>query len=354
MRILHLAFENFQDVPGILSRGHAYFGDEGVLVTMVRSRLGFPNGICLDYSLLDSGPFSRLSKIAGRNNVKVLEGDLRLRIKGENILERTYFRARDQVWLYELHRAWRRHELDSFDVYHFDGDIPFVYGERILKKLKGKHIVTHFFGSELRKWGMNPFLRDQAHLRFTSELDHTKIDPGLVFVPIPYEIDGARPRDHENRVLRVGHSPTRRTAKGTSDIIEAVNRVKKKIDFDFLLIEGVSHAKCMELKATCDIGVDQIGNYAGTGYGRSGLEFLALGIPTITEIPDEYEELLPGHPFVLATRSDFAEVLQKLLTDVKLRAVKRAQGIRWVNEFPNPRRIMRKIYDEYRRMRWVS
>ncbi len=353
MRILHLSFENFQDVPGLLSRSHGHFGDRGCLTTMVRSRLGFPDGICLHYPFLDSGFPSRLSRILGRHNVNVMETELRLKVKGENPLERLYFNARDYPWLYRLNRAWRRYELDSFDVYHFDGDVPFIYGDRILKKLKGKKLVTHFFGSELRKWGMNPFLREHAHLRFTSELDHTKIDPSLVFVPIPYEAGNIRPRMRENKVLRVGHSPTRRTAKGTADIIETVNRIKKHFSFEFLLIEGVSHARCMELKATCDIGIDQIGNYAGTGYGRSGLEFLALGTPAITEIPDEYERLLSGHPFVKATKKDFEEVLSKLLRDPQLREKKRKEGLEWVHEFPHPRRIISEIYKEYRRIGWI-
>ncbi len=353
MRILHLTFENFQDVPGLLSRSHKYFGDLGILATMVPSHLGFPNGICLKYPLLNSGPFRSVLKLTGRHNVNVTESDLRLKAKGEKYVERCYFMGRDYLWLYKLSQAWRRYGLDDFDIYHFDGDIPFVYGDRILNKLAGKRIVTHFFGSELRKWGFNPFLREPAHLRFTSELDHTRIDPTLKFVPIPFEVHNIRPRKNENRILRVGHSPTRRTAKGTSDIIRAVERLKKSLHFEFLLIEGVPHRRCMELKATCDIGIDQIGNYAGTGYGRSGLEFLALGIPTITEIPDPYESLLPGHPFIKATRHDFEEVLRDLLSNEEMRAAKRDKGIKWVKEFPDPRRIMSEIYGEYRRAGWI-
>lgn len=353
MRILHLSFENFQDVPGLLSRSHASFGDKGCLVTMVRSRLGFPNGICLDYPFLNSAGLNSLSRMLGRHNVNVLETELKLKKKGENSIERLYFRGRDYAWLYKLNRAWRRYELDRFDIYHFDGDVPFIYGDRVLKKLKGKKLVTHFFGSELRKWGMNPFLRERADLRFTSELDHTKIDPSLFFVPIPYEAGNIMPRMRENKVLRVGHSPTRRTAKGTGDILEVVNRIQKHMNFEFLLIEGVSHNRCMELKATCDVGIDQIGNYAGTGYGRSGLEFLALGIPTITEIPDDYEKLLPGHPFVKATKKDFEEVLSTLLRDRHMRDEKRQRGIEWVREFPHPKRIISEIYKEYRRVGWI-
>ena len=101
------------------------------------------------------------------------------------------------------------------------------------------------------------------------------------------------------------------------------------------------------------LGIDQIGNYAGTGYGRSGLEFLALGIPTITEIPSEYEILLSGHPFVNATLSSFEEVLYHLISDKQYRDEKREQGVKWVRTFPHPKRIMGEIYSQYRRLGWI-
>lgn len=354
MRILHFTFENFQDVPGLLSRSHAYFGDMGVLATMTPSTLGFPNGILLHYPLLNSELMRKMRRFTGRENVNVLEHELKLKIKGENTLHRIFLKSRDIVWLYSVHKAWDKYKLGDFDIYHFDGDVPFIYGDRILKKIKNRHIVTHFFGSDLRKWGMNPYLKEYAELRITSELDHTKIDPSLIFVPIPFETEMIVPREQENRTLRVGHSPTRRTAKGTEDIIDAIHRLQKKIHFEFLLVEGVPHKKCMELKATCDIGIDQIGNYAGTGYGRSGLEFLALGIPTITEIPYEYEHLLPEHPFMKATKENFETVLYNLLIDAKLRRQKREQGLHWVRDFPNPKRIMFNIYEEYKRRGWIK
>lgn len=354
MKILHLTFENFQDVPGLLSRSHRYFNDEGCLVTMTPSRLGFPNGILLNYPLLNSNFINHLRKIAGRDDVVVLPEELNLKIKGEKFLEKLFLKSRDIIWQSRLNRFWWRYELGEFDIYHFDGDIPFIYGDRVLKKIKNKRIVTHFFGSELRKWGMNPYLKGYAQLRFTSEVDHIKIDPTLIFVPIPFEAEKITPRKTENKVLRVCHSPTRRTAKGTAEIIEIVERLKKKIKFEFVLIEGVTHKRCMELKGTCDIGIDQIGNYAGTAYGRSGLEFLALGIPTITEIPEEYESMLSGHPFLNANKKSLEDVLYNLLTNEELRKKKSKEGLKWVNEFPNPKRVMGLIYQEYRRVGWIE
>ena len=237
MRILHVTFENFQDVPGLLSRSHGYFGDEGTLVTMTPSALGFPNGVVLGYPLLNSPWIRQVRAVTGRSNVNVLEHELRLKFKGQSVVQRSFFRMRDIIWMYRLHNAWHKFDLDRFDVYHFDGDVPFIYGDRILKRLQHKHIVTHFFGSDLRKWGMNPYLHKYAELQFTSELDHTRIDPSLVFVPIPYEANRVTPRQSENRVLRVGHSPTRRTAKGTADIIAAIHRLQKKVKFNFFLLK---------------------------------------------------------------------------------------------------------------------
>jgi len=354
VRVLHLIFENFQDVAGLLSRSHRIFGDEGVLVTMTHSKLGFPDGILLNYPLLNSETINFVRKTLKRDNVNVPPDELQLKIKGKDFLERIYFKTRDFLWLYKLNKFWRRYDFDSFDIYHFDGGIPFIYGDRILKKLKNKKIVVHFFGSDLRKWGMNPYLKEYAQLKFTSEVDHIKIDPSLIFVPIPFEADKIKPREKENKTLRVGHSPTRRTAKGTNEIIEIVERLRKRIKFEFLLIENVPHKKCMELKSTCDIGIDQIGNYAGTAYGRSGLEFLAFGIPTITEIPEEYEYLLPGHPFVKAKKDTLEDVLYKLLTDPELRHKKMLEGLHWVREFPNPNRVIRLIYKEYQRIGWIK
>ncbi|GAH32583.1 unnamed protein product, partial [marine sediment metagenome] len=117
-----------------------------------------------------------------------------MKIKGANTAQRVLFKSRDLIWLYRLHTKWNRYGFGDFDIFHFDGDIPFIYGDRILKKLKHKRIVTHFFGSELRKWGMNPYLKEYANLRITSELDHTKINPSLFFVPIPFEADMISPR----------------------------------------------------------------------------------------------------------------------------------------------------------------
>jgi hypothetical protein len=116
MRILHLSFENFQDVPGLLSRSHSLFGHNGTLATLTPSTLGFPDGIMLNYPLLNSGLIRAIRRMTGRQSVNVQEHELRLRIKGEDLWQRMFFRTRDVIWLNRLQRSWRRFDLGGFDI----------------------------------------------------------------------------------------------------------------------------------------------------------------------------------------------------------------------------------------------
>ena len=52
----------------------------------------------------------------------------------------------------------------------------------------------------------------------------------------------------EKRPLRIGHAPTHRLVKGTDVIIRSINLLKKKYDFEFILIEGL---KNIEAKNRC-------------------------------------------------------------------------------------------------------
>ena len=90
-------------------------------------------------------------------------------------------------------------------------------------------------------------------------------------------------------------------------------------------------------------------------YGITEVRIMLKDVPQKkgkTEIPDEYEPLLPRHPFVKATIGDFKDVLQRLLIDKALRQKKQKQGLAWVRDFPHPRRIMSRVYEEYRKLGW--
>ena len=54
-----------------------------------------------------------------------------------------------------------------------------------------------------------------------------------------------------------------------------------------------------------------------------------------------------------ATVKSFEDVLARLLIDQEYRQEKQQEGLIWVREFPDPRRIMEEIYKQYNRLGWT-
>lgn len=82
----------------------------------------------------------------------------------------------------------------------------------------------------------------------------------------------------EGSMLSVCHSPTKRALKSTSDLEEAVERLRRrgvKIDLD--IVENATHAETLRRKWEADIVFDQM-NYS---FGVSSLEALAMGRPAM-------------------------------------------------------------------------
>lgn len=72
------------------------------------------------------------------------------------------------------------------------------------------------------------------------------------------------------------HSPTRRGFKGTHLILEAMSILgRRRSDFEFRIIENLSHERYMLAMRDCDIYIDQV--HSGDAHGVAALENLAIG-----------------------------------------------------------------------------
>ena len=85
----------------------------------------------------------------------------------------------------------------------------------------------------------------------------------------------------EKRPLRIGHAPTHRLVKGTDVIIRSINLLKKKYDFEFILIEGLKNIEAKNQYKKIDVLIDQL--FHGW-YGGLAVEAMALGKPVISYI----------------------------------------------------------------------
>ena len=153
-----------------------------------------------------------------------------------------------------------------------------------------------------------------------------------------------------NRPLVI-HAPTHRGAKGTRFVVEAVNRLQQQgLEFEFVLIEGMSHAEARVVYEKADVLIDQL--LAGW-YGGLAVELMALGKPVIAYIrPEDMKFLPPGMhadlPIMQATPSTFEDVLRRVLTDDRqLLASTGTRCRQFVERWHNPRTIAQRVRDDY-------
>ena len=120
----------------------------------------------------------------------------------------------------------------------------------------------------------------------------------------------------DNRPLRIGHAPTNRKVKGTDLILEALSNLRDKgLNFELILVEGISNSAAKDLYKTIDVLVDQL--FCGW-YGGLAVEAMALGKPVIVYIRNEDLKFIPPEmrmdmPLINATPLDIESVLEKVI-----------------------------------------
>jgi len=337
IRILHIAPLNFAGVPYDFFRMHNACGDFSRIVTLHKNERVFPEDICLDLPL----PYQYLAKILRKRKIKSLEEKERVTahyFQSKNLLDKTYYKIYDYLIQPKIEKAISDYSLDDFDIIHYDGGLDFYRDSRqALKwKEKGKKIVCCYYGSDLRIRGLIKELDDIADLNITSEYDHLALKKDLKYLFYPYDTSEL-PMKKERTIdsVKIVHSPTNRKYKGTELIISVIDKIKKEKSIEFLLMENVDRKELLNIKSKCDISIDQVGgSMGGTGYGKAGLETLAMGIPTITNMTKDYVEWLPENPFVVANNfEELYKVLNELIDNKNYRIENGKRGIDWVKKY---------------------
>lgn len=352
LRVLHIAGTNLAGIPGQFVAGHRERGNESRLVTFGSSPYGFDDGICLRYPWFGSPFFLALKKVLGveqRVDLKAQKDGVK-DWKPGSFFVGLGIRCRDSLWERRARIGLDRNGLWDYDLLHLDGGICFTFRPRLLRELekKGKRFVVFYYGSDLRVRGRLPEVEEAASLKLTCEFDLLEQHPGLRFLPQPFDDARFAPKEKENAVMRICHSPTNRAAKGSETIIAIVRKLERSFPVELVLIEGRPHQEALALKAGCELAIEQVGNRAGTGYGMNSIETLALGIPTLTELTSAYARFIPDHPFIPVTESSLEEVLVQTIRDPDLRRRKAKEGWAWVVKTHGRKGVMERLYEMYR------
>jgi glycosyltransferase involved in cell wall biosynthesis len=351
LKILHLAPENYAGVPYSYFEMHNALGDLSRLVTYHKNKLQFPVDICLNIPLPD---FPLASRWRNKKGVLVRNStvDSAPEFRPRNFIEAIYFKfdyiSRKNI----VEKAIKEYQLDGFDIIHYDGGLDLYRDASQAKKWKkeGKKIVCCYYGSDLRSRGIIKELDDISDLNLTSEFDHLALKKDLHYLFYPYD-PSELPVKEQNTSgrIRIIHAPTNRQYKGTDLIIRVIEKLKKDRNLEFILLENVPRWKVLEQKKHADICIDQVGGTGGgTGYGKAGLESLAMGIPTITNMSSEYAKWLPENPFIVANSDkELTEALIMLLESPDLRKTKAADGKEWVLKHHGYDAVNKKLKELY-------
>ncbi len=350
MKILHIAPFNVANVPLTLVLAERNLGHESRLITFARHPRGFPEDICLDLPLVHFKGLTWLKRlVAGKSRIAVSNVKPQLAhlppIWRPTPLEKLLITFREALWQPRVKQAMERYQLDQFDVIQLDGGVGFFRDGRDIVRWKkmGKKIICCYAGSDLRVRGVIPPIDAIADVNVTVEFDHLQLHPKIHHVMFPFDASRFEPLPHRaEKILRIGHAPTNRAAKGSDVIIPVVQELEKEFPVQLILIENLPYQEAIQRKAQCHIFIDQIGDL---GYGINSLEALALGIPTCTCLAPGFEQHYPDHPFIVIDAENLKQRLIDVIQNKSLRRSKARQGLHWVKQYHDPMRVVQTIHD---------
>lgn len=153
------------------------------------------------------------------------------------------------------------------------------------------------------------------------------------------------PKEDKKKPVVV-HAPSNYLTKGSKYVVEAMERLANKYEFEFILVKNKTQEEALKIYKTADIIIDQM--FAQT-YGVFAVEAMALGKPVITYISDEIRKTFPPElPIFSATIENLDEVVERLLQDGKLREEAGRAGRSYVENYHDNRKIARMQAEIYR------
>ena len=328
MKILYISPENTVGTLTLWKATHEQKGHECRTLTFFNSPKRFKEDICLNL------PFNfTLPHLAKLRNLffKIYRGSEGYFSekpgyppiwKSEGLLDKFFLKFKDFLWRPIIVRAIKKYDLYNFDIYHFESGMDFLKDEFFVKEVfkRGKKIICHYHGEDLRNRGVMPIINRLANLNITNEVDLLSRHPKIEYLFLPFEKILFKKRKKINRLIKV------------------------------YLIEGLTHKLSLERKSKADIFIDQIGYRGGWGYGMNSVESLSMGICTLTEINDSYNSFIPNHPFVNITKDSFSGILKNLILDPNKIFRSGEDGKNWVEKYHDVKNVSEKLYRYYKKI----
>ena len=227
LKILYISPENTVGTLTLWKKEHESRGNECRTVTFFRSPKNFEEDICLDLPFNFTG-----ERMAGLRNFiykqyrgedgyfKEKEGNPPV-WKPEGWFDSIFLKFKDWLWRPVIEQAIQDYQLYDFDVVHFESGSDFLKNEFFVKELheRGKKIIAHYHGEDMRARGVMPIIDDLSDLNLTNEVDLLDKHPNLDYLFLPFDTNQFIPNYGLNKTIQVAHAPTNRFYKGSDKII---------------------------------------------------------------------------------------------------------------------------------------
>jgi glycosyltransferase involved in cell wall biosynthesis len=247
----------------------------------------------------------------------------------------------------------------------------------ILKRL-GRKLVVHFRGCEARDGERNVALHPDVNI--CQECDHKPPICGLsqsarrrelarlyadrILVTTPDMLDFNADASHfpffapenlpqphvtrrgEARAFKIVHVTNQPGIEGTRHIERAVARLRDKgFPVRFVWLHDRRHEEVLAELASADLA---IGKMKMGYYANAQIESMAMGVPTVTYVRDEFmTDALRDSGFIFASLESLESVLEHYLTNPGELAAKRAKARASILALHDNKALTRRLVDSY-------
>ena len=150
--------------------------------------------------------------------------------KPEGWFDSIFLKFKDWLWRPVIEQAIQDYQLYDFDVVHFESGSDFLKNEFFVKELheRGKKIIAHYHGEDMRARGVMPIIDDLSDLNLTNEVDLLDNHPNLDYLFLPFDTNQFIPNYGLNKTIQVAHAPTIDSIRDPIKLFQSVKNWNQK------------------------------------------------------------------------------------------------------------------------------
>ncbi|WP_315112787.1 glycosyltransferase [Clostridium intestinale] len=262
-------------------------------------------------------------------------------------------------------------ENDLFH-FHFGSSLTLDQSDLPLLKELNKKVIMQYWGSDVRMYSkalkISPFVKvknnNEESIKRSLEnaaryIDHCIVDFELgeyvkdfyknvhysrVAIDLKnYEVASTQ---NKNTKMLIVHAPTSPEIKGTEFILHAIEVLKQDYEFDFKVVQNMSHKQATEIYKKADLIIDQL--LIGS-YGVLAVEAMAMGKPVICWISDFMKEKYPKDlPIICANPKDIKSKLEYIIKNRDMLDVIGKRGRHYAEKYHDMNKVAKNLLDIYK------